>query len=141
MKKRVDLEVWVNAQLLSKKYLSRAILLERVIVLLFRRQYNLTKKEGYKHSKASFGFPSYTGSISLQLLYVDYDLCDPNSISTFRGYPVKNDGWFHQKPLGSRGPFILLVNDGGMCPYVQKVRHAQHVGASGVLIAPISSDT
>ncbi len=54
---------------------------------------------------------------------------------------MKKDGWFHQKPWGSWGPFILLVNDGGMCSYVQKVRHAQHVGASGVLIAPISSDT
>jgi len=53
---------------------------------------------------------------------------------------VKKDGWFHQRPWGSWGPYILLVNDGGLCSYVQKVRNAQHVGASGVLIAPLPSD-
>ena len=93
------------------------------------------------HSKASFGFPSYSGSISLQLIYADSDLCDPNSINTSRGYPVLKDGWFQRKPWGSWGAFILLVDDGGGCTRVQKVRHAQHVGASGVLIAPISSST
>lgn len=53
---------------------------------------------------------------------------------------MKKDGWFHQRPWGSWGPYILLVNDGGLCSYVQKVRNSQHVGASGVLIAPLSSD-
>lgn len=53
---------------------------------------------------------------------------------------MKKDGWFHQRPWGSWGPYILLVNDGGLCSYVQKVRNAQHVGASGVLIAPLPSD-
>lgn len=102
---------------------------------------SLTKKEGCTHKKANFGFPAYSGSISLQLIYADSDMCDSTAIKTSQGYPIQKYGWFHRKPWGSWGPFILLVDDGGMCTSVQKVRNAQHVGASGVIISPTASSS
>ncbi|CAB9509639.1 Vacuolar-sorting receptor 1 [Seminavis robusta] len=92
----------------------------------------LSRQEGYDHRLALFGVPPTNGSITENLIYADSTLCDPN-VDTTIGYPVResDDGGL-MAPWPT--PFILLV-DRGECTFVTKVRHAQRVGASAVVIA------
>eukprot|EP00527_Entomoneis_sp_CCMP2396_P002038 CAMPEP_0198140070 /NCGR_PEP_ID=MMETSP1443-20131203/3277_1 /TAXON_ID=186043 /ORGANISM="Entomoneis sp., Strain CCMP2396" /LENGTH=559 /DNA_ID=CAMNT_0043802381 /DNA_START=129 /DNA_END=1808 /DNA_ORIENTATION=- len=93
------------------------------------------KGEGYDHRDALFGIPPYGGSIQQQVFYADSTLCSTGSGSGADdikkgGYPQRSDGsaW--------KTPFILMV-DRGECTFVQKVRNAQRLGASAVLVADI----
>uniref|UniRef100_A0A7S4JDJ8 PA domain-containing protein n=1 Tax=Odontella aurita TaxID=265563 RepID=A0A7S4JDJ8_9STRA len=93
--------------------------------------HNFTKLNGYKHKEALFGIPRYGGSIRQNVYYADSDLCDAN-VDTSKGYPERKgkDG----KNVPWPTPFILMV-DRGYCTFVAKVRNAQRVGASGVIVA------
>lgn len=97
--------------------------------------------------------PSYGGSIAQNVYYVETQLCDP--AEDFDGYPVSPDD-DDNSDSAFPAPYILMVRRGG-CTFVQKVsmcatlllimtkyscsliivkvRNAQHLGASGVLIA------
>lgn len=72
---------------------------------------------GYDHREALFGVPPYGGSIQHKIYHANDNLCSG---------PIDN------KNLQS--PFILMVDRGG-CTFVQKVRNAQHSGATAVIIA------
>jgi hypothetical protein len=87
----------------------------------------LKKEGGYEHREALFGISPYGGSIQQQVYYADSTLCDARVDAT-GGFPQRADNtpW--------KAPFILMI-DRGVCSFVSKVRNAQMVGASGVLIA------
>ncbi|GFH44674.1 hypothetical protein CTEN210_01148 [Chaetoceros tenuissimus] len=76
----------------------------------------LSRPAGYDHREALFGIPPYGESILENVIYANHDMC----------YPIEKSGW--------KAPFILLVDRGG-CTFVQKVRNAQHAGATAVIIA------
>lgn len=87
---------------------------------------------GYDHREALFGLPPYGHEIAQKVIYADSDLCDEN-VNVHKGYPcVGYDE--NGQCVAWKTPFILMV-DRGTCTFVTKVRHAQNVGASGVLIA------
>lgn len=84
---------------------------------------------GFDHVKAEFGFDGITSagrSLAEYVYYLEETLCYPVTNMT-KGYPA-HDGL-------RKTPFILLINGGGVCSAVTKVRHAQHIGASAVLLA------
>jgi hypothetical protein len=84
---------------------------------------------GFDHVKAEFGFDGGSSaghSLANYVYYMEETLCYPVNNMTV-GYPV-HDGL-------RKTPFILLINGGGACSAVTKVRHAQHIGASAVLLA------
>jgi len=91
--------------------------------LQFLLPQELSHEDGnYDHREALFGVPPYGKAIQANV-YQDKenkDLClgplDP--VKVFHGTP----------------PYILMV-DRGSCSFVQKVRNAQHSGATAVLIA------
>jgi len=78
---------------------------------------NLNQKGGYDHREALFGIPPYGGSIQQTIYAANDNLCS---------------GPITRKNL--HPPFILMV-DRGDCSFVQKVRNAQHSGATAVIIA------
>lgn len=78
---------------------------------------NLQRTNGYDHREALFGIPPYGGSIQQNVQYAEENLCTP-----------------FIPPASWKSPFILMVSRGG-CTFVQKVRNAQHAGASAVVIA------
>lgn len=80
--------------------------------------------DGYDHRDALFGIPPYGGSIQQQVYYSATTMCR-SQVDPKHGYPPSRE-W--------KSPFILMV-DRGECTFVQKVRNAQRVGASAVLIA------
>jgi len=76
----------------------------------------------YDHREALFGVPPYGKSIQANVLMDKFntDLClGPINPATI---------------AGAQPPYILMV-DRGSCTFVQKVRNAQHSGATAVLIA------
>lgn len=79
---------------------------------------SLTKKNGYAHKDALFGYPSYAlGSLQTQLILSNSTAC----------HELNTTGDWER-------PFALLI-DRGDCHFVIKVRNAQHRGASAVIIA------
>ena len=91
---------------------------------------SLRKNESYVHRTAMFGshYSSWgiEGSLVLPIKFPlgDMDMCHhptPEEIKTWH--------------LPKDSPYILLVQRGGDCTFVDKVRHSQHVGASAVIIA------
>eukprot|EP00531_Pseudo-nitzschia_arenysensis_P001907 CAMPEP_0116114780 /NCGR_PEP_ID=MMETSP0329-20121206/157_1 /TAXON_ID=697910 /ORGANISM="Pseudo-nitzschia arenysensis, Strain B593" /LENGTH=519 /DNA_ID=CAMNT_0003608171 /DNA_START=68 /DNA_END=1627 /DNA_ORIENTATION=- len=89
--------------------------------------------EGYDHREAMFGMPPYGGSIEQNVYYAGADLCDITVDYSKGGYP--------SRPLNGSGsmeswksPYILMV-DRGDCTFVKKVRHAQKMGATAVILA------
>ncbi|CAM9249510.1 unnamed protein product, partial [Choristocarpus tenellus] len=99
----------------------------------------LFKPEGYEHQEALFGIPPYGGAIAERLLHgglmtkgvsKTWTLCDDKEAAMFA-------------PPESNTPYILMI-DRGNCTFANKVRRAQHLGASGVIIADnncLCSDT
>ena len=83
---------------------------------------------GYEHREALFGVDPYGGSIQQQVYYAGTTFCTSDDINPKGGFPKRKDhsAW--------KSPFILMI-DRGDCSFVQKVRNAQRVGASAVLIA------
>jgi hypothetical protein len=87
---------------------------------------------GYDHREALFGTPPYGSSVVENVYYADSDLCDPY-VDTRGGLPAREvDSEGNMEPWPS--PYILMVDRGG-CSFVQKVRHAQRVGATAVIVA------
>ncbi|CAM9354352.1 unnamed protein product, partial [Discosporangium mesarthrocarpum] len=93
---------------------------------------DLFRPEGYEHQEALFGIPKYGGAIAERLLHggivemgrrTTWTLCDDTDADKFKP-PVDY----------MKNPFIVMV-DRGNCTFATKVRKAQHLGASGVLIA------
>ena len=87
--------------------------------------------EGFDHVKADFGFGSILNdfqSISSYVYYVDEVFCYP-STNHSAGHPTLEPG------TSWKTPFILLINGGGACSHVTKVRNAQMVGAAAVILA------
>jgi len=81
---------------------------------------SLKKKSGnYDHREALFGVPPYGSKIEQQVYHANNTLCD---------------GPLHVAVAPPGQPFILMV-DRGECPFVKKVRNAQHSGAMAVIIA------
>lgn len=89
--------------------------------LMIHVPHRLFKESAYDHREAMFGRPPYGKSISQNVYYADSYMCTNEKNSTLK------KAW--------ELPFILLVNRGGDCSSVRKVRNAQHAGASAVLIA------
>lgn len=85
--------------------------------------YTLYESGGYKHREAMFGSPNYGVTIAQKLYYSNTNMCD-NSAEANGGYPAGN--WVT--------PYLLMV-DRGDCTFVNKVRNAQRLGASGVIVA------
>jgi PA domain len=81
-----------------------------------------------------FGNPPFGGKIAENVYYANSTLCE---------FPVDRSRGFPSRPIdkstGKMGywpsPFILMVDRGGGCTFVDKVRHAQFAGAAAVLIA------
>jgi PA domain len=93
---------------------------------------NTGTKEGYEHLDAFFGIPPYTGSIQENVYYSTDTLCSRPSDSDNETNPLQIYPNTNGKSLQT--PFILMI-DRGDCSFVQKVRNAQLIGATGVLIA------
>ena len=81
----------------------------------------LYKPDGYNHKEALFGIPVYGGTIAEKLQYAGESnlMCSAPTAEQVSQWT---------------SPFILMI-DRGTCTFVTKVRHAQHAGASGVIIA------
>nr|CCA21059.1 vacuolarsorting receptor putative [Albugo laibachii Nc14] len=88
---------------------------------------SLKKEGGYLHKDAFFGHPAYmTGSLQVQLVNTNGSGCEP--FANMDNLPT---------------PFALLVNRGA-CPFTKKVRQAQAVRASAIVIVDdtcLCSDT
>ena len=82
---------------------------------------DLHKSNGYAHKEALFGIPVYGGTIAEKLYYAgtSNNMCSAPSADQVSQW---------------QSPYILMI-DRGDCTFVTKVRHAQHAGASGVIIA------
>ncbi|TFJ86979.1 hypothetical protein NSK_001313 [Nannochloropsis salina CCMP1776] len=81
---------------------------------------DLFKPDGYNHKEALFGIPVYGGFIAEKLYYANTTkMCSAPTADEVAQW---------------KSPYILMV-DRGDCTFVTKVRHAQHAGASGVLVA------
>jgi hypothetical protein len=107
--------------------------------LMIHVPHRLYQEGGYRHREALFGISPYGGSIVQNVYYTNSDLCEIDDMSG--GFPAREKEGTRMKPYPS--PFLLMM-DRGHCTFVQKVRNAQHMGASGVLIADntcICSDT
>ncbi|KAL3932081.1 MAG: hypothetical protein SGBAC_011018 [Bacillariaceae sp.] len=89
--------------------------------------------DGYKHKEALFGRPPYGGSIQANVYYIDSQLCDANADYSRGGYPSRDIDETGQMARW-KPPFMLMMNRGN-CTFVEKVRNAQHAGASAALIA------
>jgi hypothetical protein len=89
--------------------------------------FQLHDPKGFDHIKAGFGFPTVSAAKSLAayVYYIEQTLCAPVTNQTI-GYP-DHETW--------HTPFILLINGGGICSPVMRVRHAQMIGASAVLLS------
>ncbi|GAX24096.1 hypothetical protein FisN_9Hh348 [Fistulifera solaris] len=97
---------------------------------------SLYREGGYDHREALFGVPPYGGSIAQKVYYYDNEaaLCDPKAqVDPKDGYPTRTDEKGNKLPWES--PFILMIDAGQHCSFVQAVRAAQHAGAAAVLIA------
>lgn len=104
--------------------------------ILVHIPFALHNPDGFDHEKAQFGFDAVSRSTSLAeyVYYIAETLCAPVTNQT-AGFPA-HDAW--------RAPYILLINGGGVCSEVTKVRHAQTMGAAAVLLAEphcLCSDT
>lgn len=107
-----------------------------VFSLLKQIPQTLHREGGYDHREALFGIPPYGGSIAQKVYYYDDEaaLCDPTTtVDKTAGYPVRTDEKGNRLPWES--PFILMIDAGKQCSFVQAVRGAQHAGAAAVLIA------
>lgn len=91
--------------------------------------FSLHNASGFSHGKAEFGFATVSPSKSLSayVYYIEQTLCLPVTNQSV-GYPIhESTPW--------ETPFILMINGGGLCSAVTKVRHGQNIGASAVLLA------
>ena len=91
---------------------------------------NLYDPHGSMHYRIPFGSYPRAKTHSDFVYYIDNPLCfdfSPRNRSQFydSGFPGKRP----------QGPHILMINGGGGCSAVKKVRRAQEMGASAVLIA------
>jgi hypothetical protein len=82
--------------------------------------HKLFKEMGYDHGKALFGIPAYGGSIAQNVFYADSDLCDP-TVDKSKGYPTREIDPETKKMAPWPSPYILMVDRGGGCTFVQKV--------------------
>jgi hypothetical protein len=106
--------------------------------LNFQIPHSLYQKDGYPHQIAHFG--SHWNSmhadgsmVQTVRVYSNYPkLCHDIHDSSHSNNSTP--GWFQNESEKLQPPFVLLV-DRGDCTFVEKVRRAQHLGASGVLIA------
>jgi len=88
---------------------------------------NLFPVEGVYHKPAMFGVPSYTTSITGNVIYAtegDFDGCDP----------LDNSAW------PTTGPLIIMV-DRGNCTFVSKVRNVQTSSGVAVIIVDNVEET
>lgn len=83
----------------------------------------LYKTGGYRHKEAMFGAPKYGVTLTQKLYYSNSNMCDDGAVAS-GGLPAGD--WV--------APFLLMV-DRGECTFVKKVRNAQKLGASGVIVA------
>uniref|UniRef100_A0A6U4KRF6 Uncharacterized protein n=2 Tax=Phaeomonas parva TaxID=124430 RepID=A0A6U4KRF6_9STRA len=74
----------------------------------------LHKDGGYSHKEALFGIPRYGNAIMEAAHYSSNDLCSDNEDT----HP---------------SPYVMIVERGN-CSFVTKVRRAQHMGASAVVV-------
>ena len=99
--------------------------------ILVHIPFHIHDPDGFDHIKADFGFGSILNdfqSISSYVYYIEEVLCYPVTNHSI-GFPTIDPGksW--------EAPFILLINGGGTCSHVTKVRNAQMIGAAAVLLA------
>jgi PA domain len=99
--------------------------------------------QGEHHIAAGFGTGSkstFRGSVAAYVKFVDDTLCQPLYVTamtqntTIVLYP-KDDTTKKENEEHKHAPFFLMVNRGGGCSFVTKARHAQHMGAMGVIFA------
>lgn len=90
--------------------------------------FSLHDAAGFDHVRAQFGFDTVSPPKSLSgfVYYIPETMCAPVTNQT-AGHPAHDTPW--------TTPYILLINGGGVCSEVTKVRHAQMIGASAVLLA------
>jgi len=89
---------------------------------------SLYKESGYDHKPSLFG-PSMTFESNItnhSLYYSSNDFCQSADDADSFFPSIENDGLL--------SPFILMIDRGG-CTFVTKVRNAQNLGATAVLIA------
>ena len=87
---------------------------------------------GFAHVESLFG-PSQTNvSLVASVLYAGSQLCSRNDASM--STPTMHSGETTGELIGPPDRFILMVDRGG-CTFVQKVRNAQNLGATAVVIA------
>ncbi|KAJ8603125.1 hypothetical protein CTAYLR_004573 [Chrysophaeum taylorii] len=80
--------------------------------------YSLYTEDGYRHKEAMFGSPKYGVTLTEKMYYANSTMCDDSAL-----------------PMGRwTTPYLLMV-DRGDCTFVKKVRNAQNLGASGVIVA------
>ena len=99
--------------------------------ILIHIPFQIHDPDGFDHVPADFGFGSILNdfqSISSYVYYIDEVLCYPSTDHS-AGYPMLPNG------TSWKAPFILLINGGGACSHVTKVRNAQMVGAAAVVLA------
>ncbi|KAL7567362.1 hypothetical protein ACA910_010257 [Epithemia clementina (nom. ined.)] len=90
----------------------------------------------FHHRPALFGKRPPPGTSIIQpLYYANSDFCNPPAIMPDDYFPSPPPNHNNSLSQSSPSPFLLLVNRGGSCSFIQKVRNAQHMGAAGVLIA------
>jgi hypothetical protein len=94
--------------------------------ILVHIPFQIHNPHGFDHIKADFGFGSILNgyqSISQYVYYIDQTLCYPVSNHSIGDPDIpEGESW--------KSPFILLVNGGGLCSHVTKVRNGQMIGTS-----------
>lgn len=105
--------------------------------------FDIHDHNGYEHLQALFGLTSkqHVGSMAAYVYYLNTSLCHENIVLHTDGSmvgptaptqifppPTLDDG----KKLFDR--FILLADDDDTCSYVSMARHAQQLGASGLVV-------
>ena len=91
-------------------------------------------ENGYDHRDAWFGVPPYGSTIQQNVYYANSTLCDDPSVEDYSrgGFPRRTRDSSHRMAPW-KPPFILMI-DRGECTFVMKVRNAQKVGATAVLV-------
>jgi len=93
------------------------------------------KESGYNHTQAHFGWFPSNSFLEHTVYYVDDFMCD----SYVSDQHIQDHAWpkyfdsVAEEYSPPKAPFILMI-DRGNCNFVQKVRNAQHAGATAVLI-------